>query len=676
MHALPHTHAARLAVVARLGDGVAFFAGLAARGVDRAVAAVARRAGFVLAGRVAHGAARLAVRARLLHGVAVVALLVGRIGRPVAALVGDACAFVAVLVADRAALVGVVAALGHRVAVVALFLGVFVDHAVAAVGLGDFLARGVAGAAVLIAVLAALDVGVAVVALLARALLDSRRRRSCAPWRSRCCSGRRRSRCRRRRSLRRPRGRCRRQWRTLHRPRTPSRPRSHSADRSRRLRRRCRRRTLRRSSTSPSPQPSGAALPPAPACSPPAPAAAPPAPPAPDWPVPAEPDAPGARSTRARTVLPVAIAAAAGRSGRAHVAAVIAAADAQPGHRQQTDRRPSPHARKAIHAHDHPSLPKRQARVEHGATHVTRRTRKQTWDSHPHRVERVAARASRARGPPRRRGRRPRRCRAAPSILPVSASSLAMVVTMRAPVAPNGWPIAIEPPCTLSLSSRPRPRPRCARAARARSRGSPSILSTREHLRRERLVHVDEVDVGELTCPALSSALGMRERRARSAAGPPGRRRRTPSVRSAASGLKPSACAFSSLISNGAAAPSVSGLALPAVIVPSCREHGRAAWRASPRWCRRARGCRRAPSRLADLHLGRPRGRSGRWRCARAARWCERTASSSCASREISLRLAMRSAASPITSPVVRSAIFGTRGRMSVSGISCASAPR
>ena len=31
-------------------------------------------------------------------------------------------------------------------------------------------------------------------------------------------------------------------------------------------------------------------------------------------------------------------------------------------------------------------------------------------------------------------------------------SSLAMVVTMRAPVAPNGWPSAIEPPCTLSLS--------------------------------------------------------------------------------------------------------------------------------------------------------------------------------------------------------------------------------
>ena len=51
-------------------------------------------------------------------------------------------------------------------------------------------------------------------------------------------------------------------------------------------------------------------------------------------------------------------------------------------------------------------------------------------------------------------------------------------------------------------------------------------------------------------------------------------------------------------------------------------------------------------------------------------------ANSSCASREISLRLAIRSAASPITSPVVRSAIFGTRGRMSLTAASAARARR
>ena len=33
--------------------------------------------------------------------------------------------------------------------------------------------------------------------------------------------------------------------------------------------------------------------------------------------------------------------------------------------------------------------------------------------------------------------------------LPVLWSSLATLVTIRTPVAPNGWPIAIEPPCTV-----------------------------------------------------------------------------------------------------------------------------------------------------------------------------------------------------------------------------------
>ena len=61
---------------------------------------------------------------------------------------------------------------------------------------------------------------------------------------------------------------------------------------------------------------------------------------------------------------------------------------------------------------------------------------------------------------------------------------------------------------------------------------------------------------------------------------------------------------------------------------------------------------------------------------AAAARWCERTAKASCASREISLRLAILSADSPITSPVVRSAIFGCLGRISLIGMSWLSTPR
>ncbi len=57
---------------------------------------------------------------------------------------------------------------------------------------------------------------------------------------------------------------------------------------------------------------------------------------------------------------------------------------------------------------------------------------------------------------------------------------------IRAPVAPNGWPSAIEPPITFTRSSSIAP--------------APLLSSTRnvgEDLRRERFVHFDEVDIRE-----------------------------------------------------------------------------------------------------------------------------------------------------------------------------------
>ena len=79
--------------------------------------------------------------------------------------------------------------------------------------------------------------------------------------------------------------------------------------------------------------------------------------------------------------------------------------------------------------------------------------------------------------------------------LPVRASSFAIVVTMRAPVAPKGCPSASEPPWTLSFAGSISPTA-VSLPSRARANGAlAEHLEDAEHLRRERLVHVDEVDV-------------------------------------------------------------------------------------------------------------------------------------------------------------------------------------
>ena len=108
--------------------------------------------------------------------------------------------------------------------------------------------------------------------------------------------------------------------------------------------------------------------------------------------------------------------------------------------------------------------------------------------------------------------------------------------------------------------------------------------------------------------------------------------------------------------------------------------------RASRRWCRadqrvgvyRLAGGAAVAARAWPLP-GTATGATSRAKrpaaIAAAARWCERTANSSCAPRAISLRRAMSSAASPMTCPVERSATFGARGSSSPGGQSWPSAP-
>ena len=94
-----------------------------------------------------------------------------------------------------------------------------------------------------------------------------------------------------------------------------------------------------------------------------------------------------------------------------------------------------------------------------------------------------------------------------PNCPPRRASSFASVVVMRAPVAPNGWPIAIEPPITFSCARSTSPTG-CEKPARSAQSGDSNPCRLRQHLRGERLVHLDEIDVAAATSPARSSAIG------------------------------------------------------------------------------------------------------------------------------------------------------------------------
>ena len=83
--------------------------------------------------------------------------------------------------------------------------------------------------------------------------------------------------------------------------------------------------------------------------------------------------------------------------------------------------------------------------------------------------------------------------------------SLASVVTIRAPVAPKGCPMAIEPPRTLVMSQSTSPTGPGEPEAVGPGLGAPG-LDVGQHLRRERLVDLDEPEVVPAEARALERA--------------------------------------------------------------------------------------------------------------------------------------------------------------------------
>ena len=120
---------------------------------------------------------------------------------------------------------------------------------------------------------------------------------------------------------------------------------------------------------------------------------------------------------------------------------------------------------------------------------------------------------------------------------------------IRAPVMPNGWPSAIAPPLMLSLSgsmpSSSRHGSTCAANA--------SLISTRS---------MSSIVMPAALSTALNAGIGPRPMIS-------GRTAATAEATIRARGLRPRSRAFSSDITSTAAAPSLSGQALPAVTVPS-----------------------------------------------------------------------------------------------------------
>ena len=154
---------------------------------------------------------------------------------------------------------------------------------------------------------------------------------------------------------------------------------------------------------------------------------------------------------------------------------------------------------------------------------------------------------------------------------PRSFSAFASEATIRPPVAANGCPAASEPPLTLSLSAVDLAQRRVAPEPLAREHRVPPRLQRRQHLRGERLVDLVEVEVVE--APARCARASAASRRRAPSAGPrpcargrrprSARRRSTPAPAARAPPPTPRDA------SSTAEAPSVSGVELPAVIVPS-----------------------------------------------------------------------------------------------------------
>ncbi len=210
-----------------------------------------------------------------------------------------------------------------------------------------------------------------------------------------------------------------------------------------------------------------------------------------------------------------------------------------------------------------------------------------------------------------------------------SSNSFAATARMRAPVAANGWPTAMLLPWRLSFARSIAAQRRVAvQAVAAVLRRFPG-LQRAQHLRGEGLVDLVEVEVLQRQVRILQH---RRDRIGRAPSAGPRGRWRNPPPRSCRRSAAPSPAgrarfAQSSLASSTAAAPSVSGVLLPAVSVPALLvSNTGAAWPAFPPRYRRARCCRdparrKGTTRSAlnpDFHAAAAR----RWLCA---------ASSSCA---------------------------------------------
>ena len=149
------------------------------------------------------------------------------------------------------------------------------------------------------------------------------------------------------------------------------------------------------------------------------------------------------------------------------------------------------------------------------------------------------------------------------------ASSFTSVVVIRAPVAPNGWPTAIEPPITLSRARSTAP----STAARTPAAVGPGTATrvpedSRAPARRTPSACIStEIDVSSASSPARRAPrrYGGEHRRLQQLLARIDRRagRRLPDVRDRGEAEAP--FARSSLISSTAAPPSVSGDASPAV---------------------------------------------------------------------------------------------------------------
>src|SRR6185503_13191523 len=218
---------------------------------------------------------------------------------------------------------------------------------------------------------------------------------------------------------------------------------------------------------------------------------------------------------------------------------------------------------------------------------------------------------------------------------PRRRSSCSAVAVSLAPVQPSGWPSAIAPPCTLSLSS-----------GMPSSRWQYTDWLANASLSSNR-------SISEILSPVLASSFCT------AGTGPmPMISGSTPTVanaRNTPSGTMPSWSAVSRFMTSAAAAPSEIGDELPAVTLPPIANAGGSL--ASPSSVVSGRGssstvksryARWPASSYATARTGTISSLNAPVSSARLAFICERYANSSCICREIWNRLATFSAVMPI----------------------------